>query len=153
MLKWREKTQKRVSIKGTLLHGGKIMNQITVFIGLAILILFYYILSEFFLRRKWKIQRKTISPLTKGRPRLFKMIEVLLFVLFLSTSFSLLASDSNVLRALPLFLFFFLLFLTRGIEGWIRFRQEKSYYHEWLGALLVVISFLWLLYSYFQVRT
>lgn len=35
MLKWREKTQKRVSIKGTLLHGGKIMNQITVFIGLA----------------------------------------------------------------------------------------------------------------------
>ncbi|WP_051556632.1 DUF4181 domain-containing protein [Alkalihalobacterium bogoriense] len=126
------------------------MNQTTVFIGLAILILFYYVLSEALLKRKWKIQRKTLSPFTKGRPRLFVSIEVLLFLLFLFTNFWLITSDSNVLRAMPLFLFFFLLFLTRGVEGWIRFRQEKSYLHEWLGALLVVISFLWLLYSYFQ---
>lgn len=41
-----------------------------------------------------------------------------------------------------MFALFFLLGITRGFEEWFLHHEEKAYYYEWLGSILILVTFL-----------
>lgn len=46
------------------------------------------------------------------------------------------------IRIGPIFALVFLLGITRGVEEWLRNRDEKLYYHDWLCLIMILISFI-----------
>lgn len=48
---------------------------------------------------------------------------------------------SPIVRTSPMFGLFFLLGIKRGFEEWLLNRDQKVYYYEWLGSLLIIVAF------------
>ncbi len=110
-------------------------------LGLIIIIGLYILISEYYVKRRLKIKRSQIGLFSKGRKKVFVLIEItLLILLLISLKYF---SSSPVLRGFPVPIFFFFMFLVRGIEEWVVRKSEKGYYHEWLAAatMLVVMIF------------
>ena len=115
-------------------------------IGLLIIFLIYLILSELYLKRTLNIKAVRKSLLSKGRKKVFVFMRIILMILFVVSSFYVVASH---LFIFPIFLFFALLYFFRGIEEWREKKIEKRYYHEWLSSLIFLVMFLFTLMGEF----
>lgn len=120
------------------------MNTFTI-VGLIIVGIIYFFISQYYLKWKLKIRDKWV--LTRNRNAYTIAIEIILYILSIYSFFALnLNEDSHMYAAttkiIPIFALFFLIGITRGIDEWLRNRSEKTYYHDWLGSLMIVLSFL-----------
>lgn len=120
------------------------MNTFTI-VGLIVVGTIYFFISQYYLKRKLKIRDKWV--LTRNRNAYSLAVEILLFIVFTYSFFALnLSEDSHTYTAttkiVPVFALFFLLSITRGMDEWLRNRDEKVYYHDWLGSTLIALSFL-----------
>nr|WP_240795496.1 DUF4181 domain-containing protein [Aquibacillus halophilus] len=102
------------------------------------MILFYLFISELYLKRYLKIKPPRRVLFYEGRSKLFVVIEVILMVLFIISSYYLARNYhlSHNIRTLPMFIFFLLVFFNRGMEEWKVRKSERGYLHEWLGSIM-----------------
>ena len=120
------------------------MNTFTI-VGLIVVATLYLFLSQYYLKRRLKIKDKW--PLSRNRNAYSFAIEIILFTLFTFSLMGLYQSSefhmySVTMRIGPMFGLFFLLGITRGVDEWVRNRDEKLFYHDWLGSIMILISFL-----------
>lgn len=118
------------------------MNTLTI-VGLLIVGLTYLFISQYYLKRKLKIKDKWV--LTRNRHAYSFVIEIILFVLFLITFMEIdpTANSYSPITGISLiFTFFFIISIIRGMDEWLRNRDEKVYYHDWLGSIMLVLFFL-----------
>lgn len=87
----------------------------------------------------------------QDRKGLWIFIDCVLLVLFIWAMFWVNVEErpepfSGLVRTSPMFALFFLTNLNRGLEEWLTHREDKAYYHEWLGSLLflTVVAILFL---------
>ncbi|MBM7662554.1 putative ferric reductase [Bacillus mesophilus] len=111
--------------------------------GLLLILLIYLVISQWFLKRKLHIKEVRKSILSGYRKKRYVYTEFLLFILLFVSTFYMI-EDLGAFSFLPLFMFFLLTNVLRGIEEWIENRSEKGYYHDWLSsvAFLIIIIFL-----------
>ena len=120
------------------------MNTFTI-VGLIIVGIIYLFISQYYLKRKLKIRDKWV--LTRNRHGYTIAIEIILFIVFTFSFMELnLNEDSRMYpvttKIIPAFALFFLIGITRGMDEWLRNRDQKVYYHDWLGSALIALSFL-----------
>jgi len=120
------------------------MNIFTI-VGLIVVGIIYFFISQYYLKRKLKIRDKWV--LTRNRNAYTIAIEIILFIVFTYSLMGLYVNEESNMytattKAIPFFAFFFLLGITRGVDEWLRNRDEKVYYHDWLGSIMIVISFI-----------
>ncbi|QHS21787.1 DUF4181 domain-containing protein [Virgibacillus sp. MSP4-1] len=122
------------------------MKIITV-IGLIVIFFIYLFVDQYLLKRKLGIKTKKFWLFSENRKTYAIVIDIVIMILFV-ISYWILNTGENVLkysaivRTGPLFGLFFLLFLNRGIEEIRIHPTEKSYYHSWLGSLLILSAFI-----------
>jgi hypothetical protein len=118
----------------------------TITSGLIIILALYLLVSEFYIKRRLNIKRIRKGTFTKGRKKVFIVIEVALMIFFITTTFTFLEyfPYSPIIRSLPIFIFFFSVSLLRGIEEWIVKKSNRSYYHEWLASITFLIMILFI---------
>ncbi len=113
-------------------------------IGLLVLLSIQLLISEFYLKRHLKITPARKGLFSNGRHNVFIMIEVILVIIFIISSYFVIIhfNLSYYIRGLPILFFFLLLYFFRGLEEWMVRRDEKAYYHEWLGSIIFLIMIL-----------
>ncbi|HWJ78004.1 MAG TPA: DUF4181 domain-containing protein [Niallia sp.] len=114
----------------------------TRIIGIIIILLIYLLLSELYLKRTLNIKEVKKSILTKGRKRVFVTLEILLIILFVVSTYYVVA---NNLVFFPIMLFLASVHFFRGIEEWREEKSEKRYYHDWLASLMFLVMFLFMM--------
>jgi len=135
----------RLSIaKGEIRMGSEVL------IRIIILFIFYFLISQFYLKKRLNIHEKPVTPFTKGRKKIYKVIEGTLFLLtiylFIVVTLSERSDEVPIwIQVLPIPVCYILVSILRGIEQWLTDKESKSYLHEVLGALfflalLVIVS-------------
>ena len=113
----------------------------------AIILLLYILISHFILKRKLNIEEKRLGPFSKDRNKLFSMIEIISIIAFavIGIVYINIADPGHFSRTfIPklIAVLFFTLQVIRGLELWTFNREEKSYYHQSLGATVFLALFL-----------
>lgn len=97
-----------------------------------------HMIIDLVLRKKLKIKiQKGFFRSFKGKNKFFVIAEITIIISFFISIFFVIPSD---FRSFSLFIFFFIIWALRGLEEWIFKRQEKEYYHSWVGASLFLFS-------------
>lgn len=122
------------------------MNEFTL-PALAIVLIFYLVITQLYFRKHLNIKNKWIGPFSKGRKLSFIAIDlfiILAFFVFAVIFGTRLDAFPNfhLTLIISLFTLFFLLSINRGLEQWLFHRSEKAYYHEWASSLTILVMFL-----------
>lgn len=91
--------------------------------------LFYFLVSELYIKRKLNIRYVRKGLFSKGRNRLFVAIELFLFVILLLVVFTVEGYVPHIILS-----FFSLLYFIRGFEEWMKRENEKMYVHDWFAS-------------------
>ncbi|MFE8699727.1 DUF4181 domain-containing protein [Cytobacillus sp. FJAT-54145] len=118
------------------------MTNNTQILGLLVIFIIYLILSELYLKRILNIREVKKGLFIKGRRKIFVSIEIILMILFVYV-----IASGIVIFAI--FLFFALLYFLRGIEEWLEKKSQKGHYHDWLGSIIFLVMFLFMLIGEF----
>lgn len=116
-------------------------------IGLFIAIASYLFITQFHFKKRLNIKSKWRGMISQDRNRYILAIEFVICFLIFASMMSLAEKTSNqtnlgLILTTPMFALFFLLGITRGFEEWLLHREEKAYYYEWLGSILILVTFL-----------
>lgn len=120
------------------------MNTFTI-VGLVISFTLFLFLTQFYLKRRFNIHKwKGLT--FKERNKYSVAAEFIIVFLFIYSSFCLNVESMNsayspIVRTSPMFGLFFLFGIKRGFEEWLLNRNQKVYYYEWLGSLLIIVAF------------
>ncbi|MBO8156553.1 MAG: DUF4181 domain-containing protein [Bacillaceae bacterium] len=90
---------------------------------------------------------KNMSLFEKDRRSAFIVIEIILIALFIAW-FIVARSvfpDSKWAFSMSGFVFFFLIYLFRGIEAYAENKTDRSYYYHWSASGILLLMFLWTL--------
>ncbi|WP_313894460.1 DUF4181 domain-containing protein [Psychrobacillus sp.] len=122
------------------------MNTLTI-VGLIIALAINLSIIHFYLKKRLKIKRKWNGTLAKDKKKYSMVIEIIIFCLFFLSTMNLfidhgIENFSFSERLMPMFGMLFLLSVNRGIEEWLFFRQEKTYYYDLLDSVYILVSFL-----------
>ncbi|MCF6136458.1 DUF4181 domain-containing protein [Pseudalkalibacillus berkeleyi] len=114
-------------------------------VSLVTLIAIYLWISQYYLKRHLGIQNKWRWLLSEDRNKLAVMIDVIILVLFIFTYMFFNFEEnhySTMVRVSPMFMLFFLQNINQGIEKFLVHRSDQSYYHNWLGAFVILVTFI-----------
>lgn len=122
------------------------MNTFTI-VGLIITLAINLSIIHFYLKKRLKIKRKWNGTLAKDKKKYSMVIEIIIFCLFVLSTMNLfiehgIENFSFSVRLMPMFGMLFLLSVNRGIEEWLFFREEKTYYYDSLDSVYILVSFL-----------
>ncbi|MBE4907601.1 DUF4181 domain-containing protein [Bacillus luteolus] len=120
---------------------------VNVIISWVILFSVFFLISHYLKKHLGIKNREWVWMLSERRKPVFRIVDSSIFVLFLFGMFQLnfepgSETYSNAVRVSPLFGMMFLQSIVSGIEQWVTDRERKAYYHEWLGTILIVGSYL-----------
>ena len=121
------------------------MNSITI-IAIALVFTLYVLVNYFFLKKKLKIKPVTVSVFHQDRKKVFIAIDVALLLMFIVSIMVLFVENDirefpRFVATIPLFGLFFLQSVNHAIEQWLLHRQEKTYWHEILNSILMLMLF------------
>ncbi|ENH96036.1 hypothetical protein J416_12954 [Gracilibacillus halophilus YIM-C55.5] len=117
------------------------MNATTI---ISLVLLFIsYLLLQYYIKDKHKIQSSLIQSWTKNRRFPFVLTNLLMicggiilhFILYPNIAYPM------AVRMLPLFLILFSVPFISGIERWMTQRREKEYLSQWLSAGFVFSAY------------
>ncbi len=120
---------------------------VNVIIGWLILFGLFFLISHYLKKHLGIKTREWVWMFSDKRKPVFRIVYSSIFVLFLFGMFQLnfepgSENYSSVVKTSPLFAAIFLQSIVSGIEEWVTNREKKAYYHEWLGSILILGSFL-----------
>lgn len=121
-----------------------------IFSSLIILLL-YISISRFIFKNRLQIEEKRLHPFTKGRRKMFVILEIIAILSFTVISFLYIRHTAPIdysPQIIPklTFVLLFIVYVIRGIEKWFYNRKEKAYYYDSLAAamflaILLIITF------------
>ncbi|MCA0987346.1 DUF4181 domain-containing protein [Guptibacillus algicola] len=113
-------------------------------IYLLVVILIYLFISEIYMKRKLGIKSQNRWIFHEERYKVSIAIDVLLLIIFIFLTFEFLLERphySTIVKLSPSFIMMFLTSINRGIEEYLQDRSSKTYYHDWLAAFMMVLTF------------
>ncbi len=120
-------------------------------VPVMIIILLYFSIGYFIFKRKLNIVEKRLYPFSKNRSKVFLVLEFISIATFAVISV-IYINHLDTIDFSPTFIpklsiiLFLVIQLIRGSELWVFNREEKSYYYQSLGAMMLFSIFVYFHY-------
>ncbi|ANU14387.1 DUF4181 domain-containing protein [Planococcus halocryophilus] len=120
--------------------------EVMVYIGLFVLVMSYFFVSNVYLKKKRGIKRDSRSFFHEDKNRYIMIVQGIIFIGFIYVCMYLIAElDSTELSVAilisPLAGLFILQTFVTGLEEWLLHRDKKRYWYDWSETIFVGLVF------------